>query len=88
MLRKTKTSTIRLQDCLNESVFLSHKAFKTKPKAKNAVAVIKSDIIAEVSLSAKDVTIGIIVSPPVICRTKPILAKIAFIVCSVNYIAA
>lgn len=78
MLRNMKTRMIRLLDCLKVSSFLSHNALSIKPKAKKAVAVIKSAIVAEDSLKINERIIGIIVNIPVICIINPIFDKTAF----------
>jgi hypothetical protein len=60
------------------SSFLSHKAFRRNPRAKNAIAVKRSAIVADVSLKTKDRMMGRMIKIPAIWSTKPIFASSAF----------
>jgi hypothetical protein len=74
--KSMNTKTISVHDCLYVISFFSHKELVTKPRAKNTVAVMKSAIVAEVSLGKKnDAIMGMIISIPDTCRTKPMLAS-------------
>lgn len=76
-LNRKKTSTIKAQDCLKVSSFLSQRAFNRKPKTRNPVAARKRAIVADISFKIKDIIIGNIMNNPEICMTNPRLDKIA-----------
>lgn len=63
-LKRTKTSTMRVHDCLNVNSLLSQRAFNAKPRAKNAVAAKKRAMTAEISLKTKARMIGIMINIP------------------------
>lgn len=77
MLKKIKTSTMRTEDCLNVSSFLSQNAFSRNPNPRKTMAAMNRAIVAEVSLNINETITGIIVKIPDICITNPRLDRSA-----------
>lgn len=63
-LKRMKTSTMSVQDCLNVSSLLSQRAFNINPRTRNAVAVKKRAMVAEVSLKTKERMTGSMINIP------------------------